>query len=86
MLTKEKLLAAFQLFDPDGSGEISIQEIIQVLGGGDSEEDIENWRRVVQEIDKDGNGEISFDEFVYMMQKLISDYKWPLVVNLYFIT
>jgi len=56
MLTKEKLKAAFQLFDPDGSGEISINEIIQILGGGDSEEDIENWRRVIHEIDKDGNG------------------------------
>ena len=28
MLTKDKLKAAFQIFDPDGSGSITIDEIL----------------------------------------------------------
>ena len=41
MLTKEKLKAAFQIFDPDGSGQISIKEIVAIMGGGDSPEALE---------------------------------------------
>lgn len=41
MLTREKLMAAFQIFDNDNSGAITVDEIVQILGGGDSEEDLD---------------------------------------------
>ena len=44
MLTRDKLQAAFQIFDPDGSGSITIDEILQVLNVKDSSpEDLEEW-------------------------------------------
>lgn len=74
MLTREKLMAAFQIFDPDGSGSITIDEILEVLNIKDSTPDeLEEWKQIISEIDKDGNGEISFDEFVQMMQKLVNE-------------
>ena len=76
MLTRDKLQAAFQIFDPDGSGSITIDEILQVLNVKDSSpEDLEEWHQIISAIDKDGNGEISFDEFVQMMQKLAHDHR-----------
>ena len=33
LLTKEKLESAFAIFDKDGGGTITIDEIIEVLGG-----------------------------------------------------
>ena len=76
MLTRDKLQAAFQIFDPDCSGSITLDEILQVLNVKDSSpEDLKEWHQILAEIDKDGNGEISFDEFVQMMQKLVNDHK-----------
>ncbi|CDW73027.1 protein kinase domain containing protein [Stylonychia lemnae] len=75
MLTKEKLKAAFQIFDPDGSGQISINEIVAIMGGGDSVEGIDDWKQVIADIDKDGNGEINFEEFEQMMKQLVSQQK-----------
>lgn len=48
-----------------------MKEIMQILGGGETEEEQDEWREIINEIDRDGNGEISFDEFHYMMLKLI---------------
>ena len=67
MLTTEKLRAAFQTFDYDGSGAITIDEIQRILGGSGDPQEYEEWKQIVADIDKDGNGEISFDEFVIMM-------------------
>ena len=75
MLTKEKLRIAFNIFDPDGSGEITIAEIQAVLGGAGSKEEEEAWKAILLDIDKDGNGEISFEEFVIMMQTLTKNHK-----------
>lgn len=67
MLTDEKLKAAFNMFDIDGSGEITIDEIIKVLGGGHDPEAVQEWKDIINNIDTDGNGEISFKEFKKMM-------------------
>ena len=68
MLTTEKLRAAFQIFDKDGSGAISAKEIQDIMGGTGEPEELMEWQQVIDELDKDGNGEISFEEFVQMMQ------------------
>ena len=61
LLTKEKLLAAFTLFDKDGGGSISADEVKEVLCQGNPFDD-GVWEAVVLEVDKDGNGEIDFED------------------------
>merc|ERR1711924_45384 len=62
---------AFSLFDKDGSGSISTEELGQVmknLGQSPSKEELDC---MVKEVDTDGNGEICFDEFLEMMRKQV---------------
>ena len=76
LLTREKLQQAFCLFDKDGGGSISPEEVRGVLcSGQDFEDDV--WERIVQEVDADGNGEIDFEEFAAMMQKMLSEEEKP---------
>jgi calcium-dependent protein kinase len=72
MLNKDKLRAAFKLFDLDNNGRITMSEIRYVLRGtGAGLQEPEEWRAIIKEIDKDGDGEISFPEFNEMMQNLL---------------
>jgi calcium-dependent protein kinase len=66
LLSKDKLKAAFQLFDRDGSGAISADEVKQILSRG-QKIDEKVWKEVIGEVDIDGNGEIDFSEFTTMM-------------------
>lgn len=72
LLSNEKLETAFNLFDKDGSGSISANEIKDVLGVGKNIDE-KVWNDIVLEVDGNGDGEISFGEFKIMMQKLLSD-------------
>ena len=71
VVTLDRLDKAFRLFDKDGNGKLSIEEIMHVFGGnGDA------WKQVIQEIDKNNDGEVDFEEFKTLMlglnsQKLI---------------
>ena len=71
LLTRDKLQAAFKLFDKDGGGTISADEVKDVLSSGQNLDD-DVWAKVVAEADDDGNGEICFEEFCTMMQKMIN--------------
>jgi calcium-dependent protein kinase len=54
------------VYDKDGSGSISTDEIKDVLGvGGNISEEV--WAQIVSEIDENGDGEVSFEEFKMMM-------------------
>lgn len=72
LLSNEKLEAAFNLFDKDGSGSISAIEIKEVLGVGKSIDE-KVWNDIIMEVDGNGDGEISFSEFRTMMHKLLID-------------
>lgn len=72
LLTNEKLEVAFNLFDKDGGGSISANEIKEVLGVGKSIDE-KVWNEIIKEVDANGDGEISFLEFKIMMQKLLTD-------------
>ncbi|CDW79237.1 protein kinase domain containing protein [Stylonychia lemnae] len=65
-VTDSKLRAAFNLFDIDGNGSITLDEIQYLLGG---QEDVEDqvWIDLVMTADQDGDGEITFEEFKKMM-------------------
>ncbi len=70
LLTDEKLLVAFKVFDRDGGGSISSQEIKETLGVGKNIDE-KVWNEIVSEVDPNGDGEISFEEFKQMMSKLM---------------
>ena len=70
LLQHDKLKAAFEMYDKDGSGSISTDEIKQVLGvGKDISEEV--WQQIVIEVDANGDGEVSFEEFQIMMTQLL---------------
>lgn len=74
-LKEEKLLQAFKMFDVDGSGKISADELKQILGSKNItiffyliEKDNETfkntdqkyWEEMIKEVDKNGDGEVLF--------------------------
>ncbi len=69
LMSKEKLKAAFKMFDKDGSGTISKDEIKEALGTNMDEDLLD---KIVKEVDADDDGEISFEEFEKMMNKMAS--------------
>ena len=69
MLNKEKLEATFNMFDKDGSGTISADEIKAVLcSRNENKKAVED---LIKEVDQNGDGEISLSEFKEMMKKLL---------------
>ncbi len=70
VLSRERLVAAFNMFDRDGSGAISADEVKEVLGAGMRVPD-EHWKEVIREVDQNGDGEVSLEEFITMMHKLL---------------
>lgn len=66
----EEYKEAFDMYDKDGSGSISVMEFIKALknmGQTLSQDEINN---LIQSIDGDNSGEIDFNEFlIFMVQK-----------------
>jgi len=64
---EEELLEAFKVFDKDGNGVLSPEElrkIISNLGEKLSDDEVD---AIIREADTDGDGCINCDEFVKMM-------------------
>ena len=71
LTTNEKLQAAFKMFDKDGSGMISPDEIKEVLSfGGTNQLNKATLDAIVKQVDDNEDGEISFEEFVEMMKNI----------------
>lgn len=70
MLNKMNLDAAFKVFDTDGSGKISAQELKDMLGG-DLASNESLWSELIREVDINGDGEIDINEFREMMMSLM---------------
>ena len=70
ILTDKNLDAAFKLFDVDGGGAITVEELKKILGKGKNiKEDV--WNEILAEVDDNEDGEIDFEEFKTMMNKFI---------------
>lgn len=55
----EKLSAAFNAFDGDGNGYITMDELMKLLAGQEKfDVDKESWMKMMEEADKDGDGKI----------------------------
>lgn len=68
LLSVERLMSAFKMFDKDNSGSISPGEIKQVLQAGASTIPDATMKTLIKKIDANGDGQISFEEFVQLMR------------------
>jgi len=59
----DELRAAFNMFDKDGSGQISIQELKQVMHSLGERLTDRELEEMIHEADNNGDGEINFEEF-----------------------
>jgi len=70
-LQEDVCWSAFRLFDKNGDGQISMDELKQVLneGGNDIADAIgKDLQAIISEVDANGDGQIDFQEFMTMMR------------------
>lgn len=76
MLSEENLRIAFTMFDKDGNGQISIDELRAVFHGGIvsalDDDDEEIWEQIMQEVDRNNDQVISYAEFNSAMLEVIA--------------
>ena len=70
LLKEENLMETFMLFDKDKSGQITLDELKNILAGGSIVND-DVWNEMVSDIDANNDGEISYKEFKEIMKKII---------------
>jgi calcium-dependent protein kinase len=64
-LKEERLYEAFSMFDKDGCGKITKEELMEVLKADKSQElEVEN---IIRQVDKNGEGSINYKEFLELM-------------------
>ncbi|KAM7462880.1 hypothetical protein LguiA_031001 [Lonicera macranthoides] len=64
---------AFSLFDKDGDGCITVEELATVIRSLDQNPTEEELQDMLNEVDADGNGTIEFVEFLNLMAKKMKD-------------
>ncbi|TMW85882.1 hypothetical protein EJD97_022335 [Solanum chilense] len=67
----EDMLEAFNVFDQNGDGFITVDELKSVLGslGLKQGGNVEDCRKMINNVDVDGDGRIDFMEFKRMMMR-----------------
>ena len=74
-LTEEQIIdckEAFSLFDKDGDGSITCEELRTVMTSLGQNPTTTELQEMIQEVDSDGNGKIEFPEFLNMMAQKMS--------------
>jgi len=64
---REELREAFNMFDKNRDGSISVHELAQILQNLNQGATTDEINEMIKQVDADGDGEIDFDEFVTMM-------------------
>ncbi|CAM8979443.1 unnamed protein product [Rhodiola kirilowii] len=67
---EEDVREAFNVFDQNGDGFISVEELRSVLGslGLKQGRSVEDCKKMIAKVDADGDGRVDFDEFKEMMR------------------
>ena len=60
---------AFKMFDKDGGGSISVEELGQALRALGQDASEEELSRILAVVDADGSGQIEFEEFLQLINK-----------------
>lgn len=66
VLSNDRLVTAFKVYDKDGDGKISLRELIDALGNAGIDEMALN--EMIGLADRNGDGEIDFEEFKELMK------------------
>uniref|UniRef100_A0A4X1TVM0 Troponin C, skeletal muscle n=3 Tax=Sus scrofa TaxID=9823 RepID=A0A4X1TVM0_PIG len=73
LLLLAEFKAAFDMFDADGGGDISVKElgtVMRMLGQTPTKEELD---AIIEEVDEDGSGTIDFEEFLVMMVRQMKE-------------
>ena len=70
LLTNENMAVVFKVFDDDGSGQISKDEIKRVFSSHAKQISDRVAKDIMLQIDTDGDGYLNFDEFAFLMKNL----------------
>lgn len=72
LINDENLKLAFDFFDIDGSGTITLNELKLVFcGGGDRQVSTNVIETIIGKVDDNGDGQISFEEFKNLMKGIL---------------
>ena len=71
LLSEDMLEKTFKLFDIDGNGYITLDELKESMPVEITSK--LEWKELIEEVDKDGDNQISLDEFKEMMGKLMNN-------------
>ena len=71
IISENNLRIAFDKFDENGDGKLSMDEIKKVLGTGDND----YIKEIISKIDENEDGAISFEEFSVMMKSILVDHE-----------
>ncbi|EAR87972.1 kinase domain protein (macronuclear) [Tetrahymena thermophila SB210] len=77
--SQDQLLEAFQVFDKDRNGKISLNEIIQTLGIQEQTELIDCFKKIIEQSDNNQDGEIDFEEFRQIMTNFLDKHSQDLL-------
>jgi calmodulin len=69
---RQEYKEAFDMFDKDGSGMISVEEIYRVMKNMGNEMTRDEIKEMISDLDEDGSGEIDFEEFITFMQRTVT--------------
>ena len=69
ILSKKNLKYAFNAFDKDGNGSISIDEIMAIFRRTSNNVDKKVFEKMMKDADSNGDGAIEFEEFNSIMEK-----------------
>ena len=70
-LSEKMMKDAFEHFDIDKSGSISVEDISKVFGFNLNENNLQEFQNIIEECDIDKNGIVELNEFIIIMEKIL---------------